>query len=73
MAKIHIHRHTHAIDCVPVSLPLSAGSTSVTALAAPVDAGMMFWYAARASRMPLRMRPSAVVVEEDERARKRES
>src|SRR3954471_9641523 len=37
---------------IPVSLPFSAGSTLVTASAAPVDAGMMF------SRMPRPKRQS---------------
>merc|ERR1712121_255012 len=34
---------------IPVSLPLSAGMTLPTALAAPVEAGMMFWAAPRPS------------------------
>merc|ERR1712212_1383836 len=33
---------------IPVSLPLSSGTTLPTALAAPVEAGMMFWVAVTA-------------------------
>jgi hypothetical protein len=35
---------------IPVSFPLRAGMTLPTALAAPVEAGMMFWAAPRPSR-----------------------
>ncbi len=35
---------------MPVSLPLRAGMTLPTALAAPVEAGIMFWKAPRPSR-----------------------
>jgi hypothetical protein len=35
---------------MPVSFPLRAGMTLPTALAAPVEAGMMFWFAPRPSR-----------------------
>jgi len=35
---------------MPVSFPLRAGMTLPTALAAPVEAGMMFWPAPRPSR-----------------------
>merc|ERR1719379_1562267 len=45
---------------MPVSLPLSAGSTLPTALAAPVDAGMMFWPAPRPPRQSLPDGPSTV-------------
>merc|ERR1719379_780174 len=45
---------------MPVSLPLSAGSTLPTALAAPVDAGMMFWPAPRTPRQSLPDGPSTV-------------
>src|SRR5512139_1657210 len=37
-------------NAMPVSLPLSSGMQSVTAFAAPVLAGMMFWLAARPPR-----------------------
>src|SRR5947209_19736669 len=45
---------------MPVSLPLSSGSTSVTALAAPVAAGMMFWAAPRPPRQSFLLGPSTV-------------
>merc|ERR1719393_1199030 len=45
---------------MPVSLPLSAGSTLPTALAAPVEAGMMFWPAPRPPRQSLPDGPSTV-------------
>merc|ERR1719331_2554690 len=45
---------------MPVSLPLSAGSTLPTAFAAPVDAGMMFWPAPRPPRQSLPEGPSTV-------------
>merc|ERR1711869_22562 len=45
---------------MPVSLPLSDGSTLPTALAAPVDAGMMFWPAPRPPRQSLPDGPSTV-------------
>lgn len=35
---------------MPVSFPLRAGMTLPTALAAPVEAGIMFWCAPRPSR-----------------------
>jgi hypothetical protein len=35
---------------MPVSFPLREGMTLPTALAAPVEAGMMFWFAPRPSR-----------------------
>ena len=35
---------------MPVSLPLSSGITRPTALAAPVELGMMFWAAPRPPR-----------------------
>ncbi len=38
---------------MPSSLPASSGMTRVTALAAPVVVGMMFWPAARARRRSL--------------------
>lgn len=37
-------------NAIPVSLPFKAGITLPTALAAPVEAGMMFWAAPRPSR-----------------------
>merc|ERR1719454_762735 len=40
-------------NAMPVSLPLRAGSTLPTALAAPVDDGMMFWPAPRPPRQSL--------------------
>lgn len=36
---------TGTLKAIPVNLPLSSGMTLLTALAAPVDAGMMFWAA----------------------------
>merc|ERR1719217_176129 len=45
---------------MPVSLPLSSGSTLPTALAAPVEAGMMFWPAPRPPRQSLPEGPSTV-------------
>merc|ERR1719487_2023013 len=45
---------------MPVSLPLSSGSTLPTALAAPVEAGMMFWPAPRPPRQSLPDGPSTV-------------
>jgi hypothetical protein len=45
---------------MPVSLPLSSGITFPTALAAPVEAGMMFWPAPRPSRHALPEGPSTV-------------
>merc|ERR1719198_2709898 len=47
-------------NAMPVSLPLSSGSTLPTALAAPVDAGMMFWPAPRPPRQSLPEGPSTV-------------
>merc|ERR1712241_295985 len=41
-------------NAIPVSFPLSSGITLVTALAAPVDEGMMFPEAARPPRQSLR-------------------
>lgn len=37
---------TGTLTAIPVSLPFSSGMTFPIALAAPVDAGMMFWKAA---------------------------
>merc|ERR1719472_472661 len=45
---------------MPVSLPLRAGSTLPTALAAPVAEGMMFWPAPRPPRQSLPEGPSTV-------------
>merc|ERR1740116_256810 len=47
---------------MPVSLPFTAGRTLPTALAAPVDEGMMFWDAHRPPRqsLPPRDGPSTV-------------
>merc|ERR1719440_286567 len=45
---------------MPVSRPLRAGSTLPTALAAPVDDGMMFWPAPRPPRQSLPDGPSTV-------------
>merc|ERR1719183_1798706 len=47
---------------MPVSLPFTEGSTLPTALAAPVDDGMMFWDAQRPPRqsLPPREGPSTV-------------
>merc|ERR1719379_2230040 len=45
---------------MPVSLPLRPGSTLPTALAAPVDAGIMFWPAPRPPRQSLPDGPSTV-------------
>merc|ERR1719436_1188061 len=47
---------------MPVSLPLTEGSTLPTALAAPVEEGMMFWEAQRPPRQsfPPREGPSTV-------------
>ena len=45
---------------MPVSLPFSSGSTRVTALAAPVAAGMMFWAAPRPPRQSFLLGPSTV-------------
>src|SRR4051812_558049 len=45
---------------MPVSLPLSSGMTLPTALAAPVDDGMMFWAAVRPPRQSLDEGPSTV-------------
>jgi len=36
---------TGTLKAIPVNFPLSSGMTLLTALAAPVDAGMMFWAA----------------------------
>merc|ERR1712117_118911 len=49
-------------NAMPVSLPLTAGSTLPTALAAPVDDGMMFCEAQRPPRqsLPPRDGPSTV-------------
>ena len=47
-------------NAMPVSLPLSSGSTLPTAFAAPVDAGMMFWPAPRPPRQSLPDGPSTV-------------
>lgn len=45
---------------MPVSLPLRSGMTLPTALAAPVDDGMMFWAAVRPPRQSLPDGPSTV-------------
>ena len=45
---------------MPVSLPLRAGMTLPTALAAPVLLGMMFWAAPRPPRQSLDEGPSTV-------------
>merc|ERR1719313_2213064 len=45
---------------MPVSLPLRSGMTLPTALAAPVDEGMMFWPAPRPPRQSLPDGPSTV-------------
>ena len=45
---------------MPVSLPLSAGSTFVTASAAPVEAGMMLSRMPRPNRQSLPDTPSTV-------------
>src|SRR4051812_22508067 len=45
---------------IPVSLPFSSGMTSVTALAAPVLAGMMFCAAPRPPRQSFLLGPSTV-------------
>merc|ERR1719238_544820 len=45
---------------MPVSLPFRAGSTLPTALAAPVEDGMMFWPAPRPPRQSLPEGPSTV-------------
>src|SRR3954468_1946962 len=45
---------------MPVSLPLSCGSARATALAAPVEAGMMFWPAPRPPRQSFLDGPSTV-------------
>ena len=46
--------------CVPVTDPLSSGMTLPTALAAPVEAGMMFWLAPRPSLHSFPEGPSTV-------------
>merc|ERR1719312_2088890 len=48
------------LKAIPVSLPLSSGMTLPTALAAPVEAGMMFWAAPRPSLHALLEGPSTV-------------
>src|SRR5438045_7126112 len=45
---------------MPVSFPFSSGSTSVTALAAPVAAGIMFCAAPRPPRQSFLLGPSTV-------------
>lgn len=37
-------------NAIPVSLPFSSGMTLPTAFAAPVEAGITFWWAPRPSR-----------------------
>merc|ERR1719171_188431 len=64
-SKLHVKSTTDTSgvgtrNAMPVSLPLSAGSTTPTALAAPVDAGMMFWPAPRPPRQSLPDGPSTV-------------
>merc|ERR1712086_527859 len=45
---------------IPVSLPLSSGITLPTALAAPVEEGIIFWAAPRPPRQSLPEGPSTV-------------
>src|SRR6201996_9255538 len=45
---------------IPVSLPFNSGRTKPTALAAPVDEGIMFWYAPRPPLQSLADGPSTV-------------
>src|SRR3569832_1911093 len=47
-------------NAIPVSLPFSSGSTTPTALAAPVDDGMMFSRMPRPPRQSLDDGPSTV-------------
>src|SRR5512145_1833920 len=47
-------------NAMPVSLPLRDGMTLPTALAAPVEDGMMFWPAPRPPRQSLADTPSTV-------------
>src|SRR6478672_11387164 len=47
-------------NAMPVSLPLSCGSTRAAALAAPVEAGMMFCGAPRPPRQSFLLGPSTV-------------
>ena len=46
------------LKAIPVNLPLKLGMTLPTALAAPVDDGMMFWAAPRPPRQSLLDGPS---------------
>src|SRR3954470_14659953 len=47
-------------NAMPVSLPLSCGIARATALAAPVEAGIMFWPAPRPPRQSFLLGPSTV-------------
>merc|ERR1719194_321002 len=65
LSKRHVRSTTETSGvgtrkAMPVSLPLSDGSTLPTALAATVDAGMMFWPAPRPPRQSLPDGPSTV-------------
>ena len=53
------------LKAIPVNLPFSSGMTLPTALAAPVEAGMMFWAAPRPSLQALPEGPSTVFWAED--------
>jgi hypothetical protein len=65
LASLHVRSTTDTSGvgtrkAMPVSLPFSSGSTLPTALAAPVDAGMMFCAAPRPPRQSLPDGPSTV-------------
>src|SRR5690606_41231205 len=45
---------------IPVNLPFNSGNTKPTALAAPVDEGIMFWYAPRPPLQSFTEGPSTV-------------
>merc|ERR1719340_629795 len=47
-------------NAIPVNFPFSSGITLPTALAAPVEEGMMFWAAPRPPRQSLPLGPSTV-------------
>merc|ERR1719498_2019045 len=64
-SKLHVRSTTDTSGvgtrkAMPVSLPFNAGSTFPTALAAPVDEGMMFCPAPRPPRQSLPLGPSTV-------------
>merc|ERR1719171_2476349 len=64
-SKLHVRSTTDTSgvgtrNAMPVSLPFNAGMTLPTALAAPVDDGMMFWPAPRPPRQSLPEGPSTV-------------